>query len=69
MRKILAKKKYGQGKVSDLSNFIEELLKTYEVIAPVQRERKMLQFEKIGSKDDIDFENFPHAQLSFKQWL
>lgn len=69
MRKIPDKKKYGQGKVSDLSDFIEELLKKYEVIAPVKKERKMLQFEKIDSKGDIDFENFPHAQLSFKHWL
>ena len=68
MKKI-TNTEYRQGKLSDLSALMEILLKDYEVVAPVKKEGKMLQFEIIHDPKEIDMENFPHAQLSFKQWL
>ncbi|MHA1730252.1 MAG: 4Fe-4S dicluster domain-containing protein [Promethearchaeota archaeon] len=69
MKIITDENGFRQGKISDLPAFIDELIKNYEVIAPVKHEGKMLQFDRIISKDDIDFKNFPQSQLSFKEWF
>jgi len=68
--KIITKKRnYREGNISDIIKFIDEILKTYSVIAPTKIEGKQTKFTQISSSTEILLNPIHQTSFSFKDWL